>query len=251
MVFDRTVVQGADLGVSGLIYQNNLLMFERRDDGTQESWFPQFLRGARCGPLKGSDLPMYPSTEMRWDAWKTLHPETGVVSGVQGYGRDYRSYPYGNYEAINNDQTLFPQGEIDRRRPPKERVLGIPRENGRGMAFPFEALERLGDKAAVHDDLQATGSVVVFWSTDAETAVAFDPQVNGQPLIFEVRDDGYFDVENGSEWNLQGLAVSGPLEGSKLALVDDAFVSFWFAWAAFVPSTGLWLAQKPVPDVTE
>ena len=239
MVFDRTTVGGNDFGVSGLLYKNNLIMFERRSDGTQESWFPQFLRGARCGPLDGAPLPMYPSVEMRWDAWRTLHPETGVVSGIQGYGRDYFSYPYGDYEVLDNAETLFPQDEHDRRRPPKERVLGIPREHGFGMAFPFGLLQRLGDKAVVHDDVQGTRSIVVFWSTEAETAIAFVPRVNGQELTFEARDDGFFDIENGSEWTLQGRAIAGPLEGSMLELVSDAFISFWFAWSTFHPNTAL------------
>jgi hypothetical protein len=240
MVFDRSAVNGADFGVSGLLWRNNLIMFERRNDGATESWYPQFMRGARCGPRDGEDLPMYPSTEMRWDAWKALHPEAKVVSGVQGYGRNYRSYPYGNYEAINNGETLFPSEEHDRRRPPKERVLGIPRNNGFGMAFPFTELHDLGDQAVVHDDVQGTRDIVVFWSTEAETAVAFTPSVNGQALTFEARDGGYFDVENGSEWNLQGQAISGPLEGSALSLVPEAFISFWFAWSTFHPNTGIY-----------
>ena len=64
-------------------------------------------RGARCGPLDGAPLPMFPSTEMGWDAWRELHPETLVVSGELGFGRDYRLYPYGDYEDINNPETLF------------------------------------------------------------------------------------------------------------------------------------------------
>ena len=33
MVFDRTTVRGSDFGVSGLLYNNNLIMFNRRNDG--------------------------------------------------------------------------------------------------------------------------------------------------------------------------------------------------------------------------
>ena len=241
MVFDRSSVQGSDFGVSGLIYNNNLIMFDRRNDGTQESFFPQMLRGARCGPLDGAPLAMYPETEMRWRAWRELHPETLIVSGVLGLGRDYRSYPYGNYEAINNAETLFPNEEIDNRRPPKERILGIPREHGFGMAFPFSVLEARGNKAVVHDDLQGTRSVVVFWSTEAESAVAFEPRANGQALTFEVRDDKFFDVETGSEWTMAGEAISGALVGSVLTPIPDAYVVFWFAWATFHPNTDvLW-----------
>ena len=154
MVFDRRSVEGSDFGVSGLLYNNNLIMFNRPPDGTQESLFPQMLRGARCGPLDGAPLTMYPATEMRWKAWRELHPETLIVSGALGFDRDYGSYPYGNYEILNNAETLYPNEEIDRRRPPKERLLGIPRDNGFGMAFPFTVLAAMGNKAVVHDDVQ-------------------------------------------------------------------------------------------------
>ena len=170
---------------------------------------------------------------------RTLHPETGVVSGVQGYGRDYRSYPDGDYKVLNNAETLFPQDEHDRRRPPKEHVLGIPRDHGFGMAFPCSLLHGLGDKAVVHDDVQGTRAIVVFWPAAAETAIAFVPCVNGQDLTFDARDYGFFGIENGSEWTLRGRAISGPLEGSMLELVSDTFISFWFAWSTFHPNTAL------------
>ena len=201
------------------------------------------LRGARCGPLDGSPLEMYPSVEMRWDAWKLLHPETTVVSGFQNYGRNYQSYPYGNYEDIDNGETLFPHEELDRRLPPKVRVLGIPREHGFGLALAFNVLEDLGNRAVVHDNIQGDQPVVVFWSAEAATAIAYVPRVDGTDLTFEARDGGYFDVQNGSEWDLRGIAISGPLEGSSLELVSDAYVSFWFAWSTFHPNTDIFYAN--------
>ena len=245
MVFDRTSLGGVDLGVSGLLYNNNLLMFNRLSDGTTESLFPQMMRGARCGPLDGEPLALLPSTEIRWDAWKALHPETLVVSGILGFGRDYRLYPYNDYEAINNPETLYPHDEFDTQRPPKERVLGIPRDNGFGMAFPFSVLESRGDVVVVHDDVQDTQSVVVFWSTAAESAVAYKPIASGQDLTFEVREGKFFDLETGSEWTLGGLAVAGAHEGVELEVVNDAFVSFWFAWSTFQPNASLLPGPRP------
>ena len=64
MAFDRPTMDGNELGVSDLIYKNNLIMFERRPDRDQESWYPQFMRGARCGPRDGTPLPMFASVEM-------------------------------------------------------------------------------------------------------------------------------------------------------------------------------------------
>jgi hypothetical protein len=245
MVFDRTSVGGVDLGVSGLLYNNNLIMFNRLRDGTTESLFPQMMRGARCGPLDGEPLALLPSTEIRWDAWKELHPETLVVSGILGYLRDYRQYPYNDYEALHNPETLYPHEELNRDRPPKERVLGIPRDRGFGMAFPFSVLESRGDLTVVHDDVQDTESIVVFWSTAAQSAVAYKPNANGQELTFEVRDGKFVDVETGSEWTLSGMAVAGAYEGVALEGVPDAYVSFWFAWSTFQPNAGLLPGPRP------
>ena len=236
MVFDRSAIEGADLGVSGLLFHNNLMMFNRRSDGTQESLFPQMLRTARCGPLDGQPLELLPSMEIRWKAWKELHPETLVVSGIRERGGDYEFYPYADYEVIDNAQTLFPHVELDTRRPPKERVLGIPRDHGHGMAYPFTVLESRGDVVAVHDDVQGS-PVVVFWSTRARAAVAYEPRANGQALTFEVRDGRFFDVETRSEWTLDGSAVAGPHEGAALDPVREAYMAFWFAWATFHPNT--------------
>ena len=81
--------------------------------------------------------------------------------------------------------------------------------------------------------------------------MALRTTVGGQPLTFEVVEGRYLDVETGSEWSLEGHAISGSLEGQRLTQVPEAYVSFWFAWATFVPDTDLWLAQKPVPEAAD
>ncbi len=50
LAFDRAPIGGAELGVSGLLFQNNLIMYDR---SSRESLWPQMLRGARCGPHAG------------------------------------------------------------------------------------------------------------------------------------------------------------------------------------------------------
>ena len=155
MVFDRSSgVDGSTFGLSGLLFLNNLIMFNRTADGTTESLFPQMMRGGRCGPLDGQALTTYPAVEMEWASWRSLHSDTRVVSDVVNSDRDYRLYPYGRYEAF--DETLFPQTNIDRRRSPKERVLGIPGVGDSGLAFPFGALAALGDAAIVHETMGAS-----------------------------------------------------------------------------------------------
>ena len=242
----HTAADGAEFGVSGLLFQNNLILYDRTQD---QSLWPQMMRGARCGPRDGQMLEMVPSIEMRWDAWVDLHPDTKVISISAAFNRNYQRYPYGDYESLNSTRTLFPQGDFDDRRPPKERVLGVLFANGGGIAFPFNALDSGEDRRVVHSVADGEG-IVVFWDRGSKAAVAFRNAFEGQALTFEVEEGRYLDVETGSEWSVEGHAISGSLQGQRLVQVPEAYVSFWFAWAAFVPDTDLWLAQKPVPDRT-
>lgn len=128
---------------------------------------------------------------------------------------------------------------LDPRRHVKERVLGIPSAAG-GVAFPFGELEEAGDLAVVHTEVEGT-PLVVFWSSESRAAVAYESRQAGRDaLTFRAIPGGFQDVETGSRWRLDGRAVTGPLEGSRLRQIENAFVAFWGAWAAFHPGTDLW-----------
>lgn len=237
MVFDRAPIDGATLGVSGLLFRNNLIMYDRREG---RSLWPQMKRGARCGPADGTELPMMAALELRWESWRQIHPDTEVLGSNQGIGRNYRSYPYGDYESLDNRRTLFPVGSLDTRRPPKERVLGIPTFGTDGIAFPFLELNENGAVFAVHPD-SAPDQVVVFWDEFSQAAMAYRPEVDGQTLTFEMDGERIVDSTTGSEWRIDGVAIGGPLTGHSLRGIDDAYVAFWFAWADFHPGTTIWL----------
>ncbi len=128
--------------------------------------------------------------------------------------------------------------QIDGQRQPKERLLGIPDGDG-GIAFPFFELDEAGPYRVVHETVAGL-AVVVFWDRAKEGAMAYRPRTAGQELTFEARHEGFFDTQTGSRWRLDGLAAEGPLAGEHLEPVAEAYVSFWFAWAAFQPSARLW-----------
>lgn len=249
MVFDRGAVDGAEFGTSGLLFKNNLVMYDRAQSGVVESLWPQMLAGGRCGPGEGRKLDMVPALEIEWEDWVALHPDTRVLSEDTGYPIDYTLYPYGAYEREDNENTLMPIDSLDNRRLPKERVLGIPFDDGGGIAFPFGALRSVGDLAAINeilgDDREGRGSrepIVVFWDSGAAAAMAYQPEAAGMELTFEVRDGAFVDVETGSQWSLEGVALSGPLAGASLPAIPEAYVSFWFAFASFFPNPVLWLS---------
>jgi hypothetical protein len=234
LVFDRGPQDGVEFGVSGLLYQNNLIMYDRRDP---ESLWPQMLQGARCGHRDGTQLTMYSAVEMSWGGWQLLFPTTTVASSNTGWDRDYTRYPYGNYDAPTNAGVLFPQ-DVDRTRPPKERGLGIPIGTG-GVVFPYGELDDAGSVTAAQVQLEGDG-YVVFWLRSVQGAMAFRAEAGTQPLTFEVVDDRIVDLETGSTWQADGRAVAGPMAGARLEPVADSFVAFWFAWPAFYPDVQIW-----------
>jgi hypothetical protein len=235
LAFDRSVIGGAEFGVSGLLYQNNLIMYDRT---SSESLWPQMLRGARCGTSDGTSLTMLPVIEMSWHGWKELHPDTRVVSSATGISRDYRSYPYGSYDRTDNADLLFPFS-IDRRRPPKERVLGIPDGTTGGIGLPFGALNALGPVAVVDVTVRAE-RIVVFWDASRAAAMAYRSRLGAVELQFEVRDGAIVDRATGSIWTVDGRAIEGEFAGERLPAVAEAYIAYWFAWAKFHSGATLW-----------
>jgi len=230
LAFDRSVIDGAEFGVSGLLFDNNLVMYNRQD---ATSLWPQMSRRATCGAEVGTPLETMPLVEMTWGRWRDLHPETKVVSDGRGFNR---TYPYGNYEEPNTDP-LIDMPTVDDRRPPKERVLGIPNGSGGGLAVPFGELEDSGAVAVLTVAAGATEKTV-FWNRAARAARAFETSRS-----FSVQNGRIVDDETGSVWSVQGRAIEGPLaeeETAVLSSVDTAYVAFWFAWDAFHPETLVW-----------
>jgi hypothetical protein len=241
LAFDRGPLGGAEFGVSGLLYRNNLIMYDR---SSSESLWPQLSRGARCGTRVGTELTMVPVVEMTWEGWSSLHPDTRVVSSDTGYPRNYGQYPYGNYDAVDNPNLLFEMpAPIDTRRQPKERVLGVPGTDG-GWAYPFEELELAGPVAVINHAIGSNpvGPRVVFWDSASQAAVLYERAVDGTELTFEVSGGVIVDVETGSEWRVDGVSSAGIHAGRRLEAVSEAYVAYWFAWAAFESRTSIWSA---------
>lgn len=238
MVYDAAVAGATRaFGVSGLLFDNNLILYDRV---AQETLWSQMRVEGICGPLTSTAPRLLPVVQSTWEAWRALHPETTAVSFDTGFRRNYDQYPYGNYDQLGDNSLLFPQSFLDRRRPLKELVLGIARE-GVARAYPYGAL---GERSAANDVLAGRGVLVLF-DRRAQLALAFERDVAGQRLSFEVVEAAAFpfqirDRETGTLWDLRGAAVSGPLAGSRLEPIAT-YSAMWFAWAAFHRGTELFL----------
>ncbi|MBI4544576.1 MAG: DUF3179 domain-containing protein [Gemmatimonadetes bacterium] len=218
-----------DFGVSGLLFANNLVMYDR---GAGELYGPQLEVAGRCQGFNGVEPSLIPILETSWARWKQLHPDTRVVTGDLDFGRNYRRYPYGSYANLGNPELLFPM-RIDQTRLAKERVLGIRVGANGGRGYPFGELADLGDVAAVNEEVDGRPIVVLYEQAAGETAAAYERRLNGRTLTFEAGGGGFRDRETGSRWDIGGRAVAGPLAGQRLRGVENAYVVFWFAWRAF------------------
>jgi hypothetical protein len=237
MVYDPAIGgQTLNFGVSGLLFDNNLVLFDR---ATQSLW-SQMRVQAVCGSFSGTAPSLLPVVQSTWAAWKALQPETTVVSFDTGFRRNYNQYPYGSYDQIGDNSLLFPQSFLDSRRPLKELVLGI-REGATARAYPYGAL---GEGAAVNDAVGGRAVLVVF-DRAAEMAIGFDRDTAGGRLSFEVAEATGFpfrlrDRETGTLWDLKGAALAGPMAGARLSPVVT-YSAMWFAWASFNRGTELYV----------
>ena len=220
-----------ELGVSGLLFANNLVLFDRITGGV---YGPQLSVEGKCGVFLDESVSLRSVQEMSWGRWKQLHRDTKVVSENTDFGRNYRVYPYGSYDEITNSQLLFPMG-VDRSRPMKERVLAIRIGEG-GRGYPFGELAEMGETSVVNELVGGIPTVVFYEARDGETALAFDARVGGQTLTFSAAENGtWVDAGTGSTWTIDGSAIAGPMDGERLSTREDAYVLFWFAWRHFQP----------------
>jgi len=122
VVFDRRTELGErEFGVSGLLYNSNVLMYDRR--GRPESLWSQVMTKGISGPGASKSLATLPLELTTWGDWQSRYPNTQVLSSETGHRRDYSRSPYGSY--FSSPQLMFPAKPSSNRLPAKSRVLGV------------------------------------------------------------------------------------------------------------------------------
>lgn len=139
VVFDRRTRDGViEFGISGLLYNSNVLLYDRRKDGKQSLW-SQMMTKSVAGPRVGKSLKTLPLELTTWADWSARHPGTQVLATETGYGRNYSSSPYTGY--FRSDRLMFPVKPLDKRLPLKTRVLGV-WSNRSARAYPLSAFAK-------------------------------------------------------------------------------------------------------------
>ncbi|MBK8501489.1 MAG: DUF3179 domain-containing protein [Saprospiraceae bacterium] len=217
------------LGVSGLLYNTNLIPYDR----ISGSNWSQMLLSSVNGPLKGVEAEIYPLIETTWETWKTRFPESKILNTSTGFNKSYGYYPYGDYKT-NENQLLFPISHEDYRLPRKTRGLGL-LSNNHAKFYPLQRFK--GQVRIINDFLNGT-HVVVAGSERENWIIAYQAEIDGKLLKFEADVDNSDQIimsdDQGNRWNIFGEAVSGPLLGVRLK-TTNSYMGFWFAWATFYP----------------
>lgn len=163
MVFDPHVADGIlEFGVSGLLYNSDVLMYDRES----ESLWSQIERQAVTGARRGTKLELVPATHTTWGRWSEENPDGLVLSRDTGHRRDYDKDPYLSYASTPG--TMFPVSSEDDRLAGKEMVLGIEHAEA-AIAFPLASLAGLPMpiRTAVGER-----EILVYYFADSETAFA-------------------------------------------------------------------------------
>jgi hypothetical protein len=242
IVFDRRVGERVlDFGTTGQLRHSDLVMYDRQT----ESWWQQFTGEAIVGALKGARLARLPAEIVSFEDFRRAHPRARVLSRDTGFARPYGRNPYVGYDDIKQSPFLL-SSTPDPRLAPMERVLSVSAGGGHRL-YPLSLLERHPvsnrELAGVAYVVFARGGMAspldareMAEGRPIAAATAFERRLEARVLEFEARDGRFFDRETGSEWNILGEAITGPLKGRRLASMDSG-VHFAFAWLAFNPAS--------------
>lgn len=165
MVFLASINNKAyTFGVSGLLYNSDVLLYDRQ---THSLW-SRLMSQAISGSNKGKRLVSLPVLHTTWLDWKTRHPDTLVLSTDTGYLRDYSDSPYTAY--LNNPQIMFPLSNVNRRYHSKEVVLGL-EINGQFKAYPFIELEK---SPALFSETLGGKQIIIRYDREYRSAAVFN-----------------------------------------------------------------------------
>lgn len=221
-------------GVSGLLFNSNLIPFDRSSGSNWSQMRNESVNGERIG----TQAELLVHVETTWATWKALYPNTMVVSTNTGISRQYGTYPYINSSGEDyrvDPFLIFPVSNDDARLDRKERVLGI-KVGDESKAYRFDDFPDI----QVRQDQVGTASVVIVGSSEHNFLVAYGSELeNGTVPEFHPADETQWPVimsdDLGNTWDVFGRAVNGPNAGESLAVMES-YIGYWFAWATFNPN---------------
>ena len=161
-----------EFGVSGKLYNSNLVMYDRKTD----TYWTQIDGNAIVGQLTGQRLTSISIDTVVWRDWKENNADSMVLSQDTGFMRLYGDDPYGNY--YENSFLFFPVENTDNRIPAKTVVFGV-EVNGTYKAYRQDDVKEAG---LIEDSV---GDVDVIISIDDSGVVTITNKKTGEKIVKE------------------------------------------------------------------
>jgi hypothetical protein len=165
-----------EFGVSGLLYNSDVLLYDRQ---TGSLW-SQILKTSVTGAMSGTRLTAIPLSHTTWQDWYARHPTTDVLSPETGYRRNYRVDPYPGYS--RSGKLYFPVQEESRLYSRKALVMGL-EIDGEFKVYPFAELQkgsgRFTDEfngtrfEVLYDSANETARILAENGNEIQTLMAF------------------------------------------------------------------------------
>ncbi|MEP0042348.1 MAG: DUF3179 domain-containing protein [Reichenbachiella sp.] len=237
--------QVTTFGVSGLLYNANVIPYDRNTDS---NWSQLTLECVN-GELIGTRPEMVNLLETSWSTWKTFFPDTEVLSTETGFDRSYGVYPYGSYRT--SEGLIFQVKDSDDRLHPKERVHSII-SGDYVKAYRFSNFPETA-AGIILDNVEGQNVVVIGSQTQNFIVSFFEKQINDEVLTFSLPSDDLYTNGNftssviltdqfGNNWNAFGYAVTGPNEGDQLT-PTMGIMGYWFPWTSFYTTVDIYGEQ--------
>jgi len=174
MAFNAKIDQTRlEFGVSGLLYNSDVLLYDRQ---TNSLW-SQIRQTAVTGAMKGRRLEALPMTHTTWRDWVERYPETEVLSDQTRFRRNYKVDPYPDYR--RSGKLYFPVAAENSKYRRKSLVLGL-EIDGHFKAYPFSELSK--SPAAFMDEFQGQ-SFEVRYDGKNETASVVGEDGEERPAL--------------------------------------------------------------------
>jgi len=215
-----------EFGVSGLLYNSNLILYDRASG----SRWSQMLQQSVWGERSGTRAVQIQIIETSWQTWLSMYPDSLVLTRDTGISRPYDVYPYGDHRTSSD--LWVGVAKLDTRLHPKRRVIGI-HSNTASKAYQIDSF---GSTTQTINDHFDGNPIVVVGNSDLDFAAIYSRELNdGTILEFSTLPNQLPVVMSDSEgnnWDIFGSAVSGPRTGVQLERTAS-FTAMWFAWAVF------------------
>jgi hypothetical protein len=256
--------------LAGINNQNFLM----RDKETG-SWWQQITGKAIFGPMQGAALDLVPSDELTFGEWKSEVSDGKVLAPVPKYTKEYDpkwepevaklpvviSFPGTELKSrdvvvgvtVDGGSRAYPWDRLVKQSPLVDQINGTPLlvvvgPDGKSFRVFIRRVDGKEAEFFLKGDTAAETPLVAKPDSSADpkpaspasaTAPAPPADATSPSTTVKGKDWSLLDTTTASEWNFQGCAVFGTVQGKCLDRVP-ALKDYWFDWRNYHPDTSIY-----------